>query len=161
MADGAMTDERLAELEWLAAEVRRLRAAADAVPPYHTGADGKTYVGIQDIEYARNRADEAEEVFERALKTDGHELVAEIRRLRGVVAAHDLCHDLHGKVGPREFADGCAAEQRKLYGCAPDADDVVRLKAELTKIDTLLRLASNAALLDKLKERLESGDLVP
>lgn len=35
---------------------------------------------------------------------------------------HNICHNLHGTVTAREFADGCAAEQRTLYGCAPDAD---------------------------------------
>lgn len=35
---------------------------------------------------------------------------------------HDICHNLHGKVSAEEFAAGCAAEQRKLYGRAPDAD---------------------------------------
>lgn len=35
---------------------------------------------------------------------------------------NDLCHNLHRLVDAREFADGCAAEQRKLYRCAPDAD---------------------------------------
>lgn len=45
-----------------------------------------------------------------------------------VISKHEVCHDLHGRVGPREFADGCAAEQRRLYGCAPDADAVARLE---------------------------------
>lgn len=50
-------------------------------------------------------------------------LAAERERLQGVIAQHELCHDLHGKVDARAFADGCAAEQRRLYGCAPDADE--------------------------------------
>lgn len=45
-------------------------------------------------------------------------------RAEAIVAAHDLCHNLHGKVDARAFADGCADEQRRLYGCAPDADVV-------------------------------------
>lgn len=56
---------------------------------------------------------------------------ARVAELEAIIAAHDLCHDLHGKVGPREFADGCAAEQRKIYGCAPDADENARLRAAL------------------------------
>lgn len=32
------------------------------------------------------------------------------------------------KVTAQDFADGCAAEQRKHYGCAPDADRVERLR---------------------------------
>lgn len=47
------------------------------------------------------------------------------RLLRGEFTAeeiHSVCHNLHGTVSARQFANGCAAEQRKLYGCAPDAD---------------------------------------
>ncbi|MGB3935171.1 MAG: hypothetical protein WBL29_05595 [Burkholderiales bacterium] len=50
-------------------------------------------------------------------------LRAEVERLGAVIAQHDLCHNQHGKVGARDFADGCTQEQRKHYGCAPDADD--------------------------------------
>lgn len=35
---------------------------------------------------------------------------------------HDVCHNLHGTVDAKAFAAGCAAEQRRLYGCAPDHD---------------------------------------
>lgn len=35
---------------------------------------------------------------------------------------HEICHNLHGTVSAQAFADGCAAEQRKLYGYAPDRD---------------------------------------
>ncbi len=58
----------------------------------------------------------------------------EIERLRKVIADHDLCHNLHGKVDARAFADGCVAEQRKLYGCAPDADELARLRAIVDKL---------------------------
>lgn len=34
----------------------------------------------------------------------------------------EFCHKLPETVSAREFADGCAAYQRTLYGCAPDAD---------------------------------------
>jgi NTP pyrophosphatase (non-canonical NTP hydrolase) len=47
---------------------------------------------------------------------------ARAEKAEAVIAQHDLCHDQHGKVDARAFADGCAAEQRKLYGQAPDAD---------------------------------------
>ena len=67
---------------------------------------------------------------------DVYALCAEVRALRAVIATHDLCHNLHGKVDARAFADGCAAEQRKLYGCAPDADRVKELEDER---DELLR----------------------
>lgn len=67
---------------------------------------------------------------------------------RAIIAQHDLCHNLHGQVGPREFTDGCSAEQRRLYGCAPDADEVQRLRAllatarQLVQVDILDRLDS-------------------
>lgn len=50
-----------------------------------------------------------------------------MRRWKRIVRTHDICHNLHGKVDARAFADGCATEQRKLYGCAPDADEADRL----------------------------------
>lgn len=60
------------------------------------------------------------------LNDENNALRAEVDRLkRGdwtPEEIHDICHNLHGKVDARAFADGCAAEQRKLYGCAPDAD---------------------------------------
>lgn len=51
---------------------------------------------------------------------------------------HNVCHNLHGKVDAKAFAAGCAAEQRKLYGCAPDADEVDRLKARLGEGERLI-----------------------
>lgn len=55
-------------------------------------------------------------------------------RLARIIRQHDLCHNQHGKVDARAFADGCAAEQRKLYGCAPDADEATRLRSCLRQI---------------------------
>ena len=57
---------------------------------------------------------------------------AELARLRSIIDTHDLCHNL-GKVDARAFADGCTQEQRKHFGCAPDADEVERLRAELDR----------------------------
>lgn len=59
----------------------------------------------------------------------------EVKRLQAVIDAHDLCHNLHGQVDARAFADGCAAEQRKIYGCAPDADEVERLQVRLAELE--------------------------
>lgn len=50
-----------------------------------------------------------------------------IKELEGVILQHGLCHDPHSKVNAADFAAGCAAEQRKLYGCAPDSDTVDKL----------------------------------
>lgn len=82
---------------------------------------------------------EADGVFIRNARADLPLALAEIRRLRAEVERlkrgdwtsdeiHGICHNLHGKVNAREFADGCADEQRRLYGCAPDADELVRIK---------------------------------
>lgn len=59
------------------------------------------------------------------------DLEAEVAKLRAIIDQHDLCHNLHGKVDARAFADGCAAEQRKLYGCAPDQDEIGRLRTAI------------------------------
>jgi len=50
---------------------------------------------------------------------------------RDIVKKHDLCHNMHGKVDARAFAAGCAMEQRKHFGCAPDADEVKLLRSDL------------------------------
>jgi hypothetical protein len=73
---------------------------------------------------------------------DVPELVKEVKKLREVVRQHDLCHDLHGKVDAEAFAEGCAAEQRRIYGCAPHAD-----RLELAELDVkeFGRLASEWA----------------
>jgi hypothetical protein len=56
------------------------------------------------------------------------ELLERAKTAEAIIATHDLCHDLHGKVGPCEFAEGCAREQRKLFGWAYHADAARRLK---------------------------------
>lgn len=37
---------------------------------------------------------------------------------------NNFCHNLHGTVTAAQFAEGCAAEQRRLYGCVPWADEL-------------------------------------
>lgn len=44
---------------------------------------------------------------------------------------HGICHNLHGTVSAEAFADGCAAEQLKLYGCMPDRDRIAVVYGEL------------------------------
>lgn len=80
------------------------------------------------------------------------------RRAEDALAQHDLCHDLHGKVGAEDFSAGCAAEQRRLYGRAPDADEAGRLRVEnarlsarVARLEGAMRLASDA---------VESGQMV-
>ena len=53
-------------------------------------------------------------------------LIRERDMYRDIVNAHNLCHDMHGKVGACEFAEGCAQEQRKIYGWAPHADNLAK-----------------------------------
>lgn len=62
-------------------------------------------------------------------------LLEEIDRLRAGKFTkdeiHNFCHNLHGTVSAKEFADACAAEQTQLYGQAPDRQQIDRLKAEV------------------------------
>lgn len=64
----------------------------------------------------------------------------EIRKLRAVIETHQLCHNLHGKVDAEAFAEGCADEQRKHFGCAPHADRVTELEQKLDAADVLSRI---------------------
>jgi hypothetical protein len=45
---------------------------------------------------------------------------------------HNICHNLHGTVSLEQFADGCAAEQIKLYGKC-ERQDLEHENAELKK----------------------------
>lgn len=47
---------------------------------------------------------------------------------------HSICHNLHGTVSAREFANGCTAEQEKLYGTAPDKERIHQLEQALLEI---------------------------
>lgn len=87
---------------------------------------------------------------------------AEVARLkRGEFTAaevHDICHNLRGTVPAAEFAAGCAAEQRKLYGCAPDADEVARLRNQVAGYEHVQHLwnkgmASTCDAQNALKQR--------
>lgn len=81
-------------------------------------------------------------------------LVDEVRRLRrGDFAAeeiHNICHNLHGTVNAQASAAGCAEEQRKLYGCAPDADEVRRLREQNAALAE--RVAAQSELLSRRAE---------
>lgn len=65
-------------------------------------------------------------------------LEAEVARLKaGRFTADEIqaiCHDLHGTVPVSAFAAGCADEQRRLYGCAPDADALREAHAYLSRL---------------------------
>lgn len=66
-------------------------------------------------------------------------LIAEVRRLRGVIKAHDLCHDLHGKVDAEAFAAGCEAEQRRIYGRAPHVDALQEMQQQIDELRREIR----------------------
>lgn len=67
------------------------------------------------------------------------------------LAWHKQCHELDGTVTPRQFADGCAAYQRQLYGFAPDADE---LAGERKARELLMKgLESVTDLYDDVKHR--------
>jgi hypothetical protein len=93
-------------------------------------ADGRDFLTVSRRAYR--------ELVEAAVREALAERDAAVERLKrgGFTAAevHDICHNLPGTVPAGEFAAGCAAEQRKLYGCAPDADDVARLRAEVERL---------------------------
>ena len=42
-----------------------------------------------------------------------------IEDLEEIIRKHNLCHDLHGKVGVDEFSQGCINEITKEYGHCP------------------------------------------
>ncbi len=86
--------------------------------------------------------------FIASARTDVPRLLAEVERLRGVIAQHELCHDLHGKVDASAFAAGCAAEQRRIYGCAPDADENASLRAEVEQLREVNRALVDGSIAD-------------
>jgi len=67
----------------------------------------------------------------------------DLDKARAIIAQHDLCHDQHGKVDARAFADGCAREQRKLYGCAPDVDALAGCYTMLEHMRGVLNMLLN------------------
>lgn len=98
---------------------------------------------------------ERDAAVERAEKAE-----AERDRLQGVIAQHDLCHDLHGKVGPVEFAKGCEAEQRKLFGCAPHADDLRTVTEALNDCRNMLSKAHQRAIAAERAAAESAADVV-
>ena len=72
---------------------------------------------------------------------------------------HDICHNLHNCVGVEEFAEGCAKEQRKLYGSAPHADKLAELKAHTDR--TFQRLAAEAqTLYESIMDAANENDIL-
>lgn len=53
---------------------------------------------------------------------------------KAVIAKHDLCHDLHGKVGRDEFEEGCRRETVKEFGSCGWAEKIASLESELSRL---------------------------
>ena len=80
------------------------------------------------------------------------DLYWEVARANAVIDQHELCHDEHGKVNARQFADLCAREQRQEYGEAPDRDEIHRLRgvirgreAKITDLEKQVRTLTTEA----------------
>ena len=58
-------------------------------------------------------------------------LAAELATTKAIIATHDLCHDLHGKVGRDEFEEGCRRETVKEFGSCGWAERIANLEADL------------------------------
>lgn len=73
------------------------------------------------------------------------DLRRQLAEREAVIKTHDLCHDLHGKVGVNEFAEGCRREMVKHFGSCPwDERD-----AELQRLREVVgKLPKFGALLD-------------
>lgn len=70
-----------------------------------------------------------------------------INCLKAIIETNNICHNLHGQVDAAAFAEGCAEEQRKLYGRAPDADLAEKLLADNRRLKD--RLAAMEQELDE------------
>ena len=64
-------------------------------------------------------------------------LVARVEELEAIIKAHDLCHDLHGKVGRAEFEEGCRRETIKEYGSCGWAERIAELEKENAELKAL------------------------
>lgn len=80
--------------------------------------------------------------------------VAEIVRLKEgnftKEEIHNICHNLHGTVGPEEFADGCRKEMEKLYGFCPWSSQMKVLALSRAELE------AKAASLERRLEEYES-----
>jgi hypothetical protein len=84
-----MTDERLDELERLSNAVLEARRQRDAVPTY-IEVDGRTYINTgPEVWGPDGHLADADKEYGSAIRQSGHELIAEVRRLRAELAARD------------------------------------------------------------------------
>ena len=77
-------------------------------------------------------------------------LAARVAELEEIIATHDLCHDLHGKVGRNEFEEGCRRETVKHFGGCGWAEKIETLTAQLAAAQgEITRLTKWSADLEK------------
>lgn len=133
VADAIRADRESDERE-CRREIRRLRAEAERLKARQI-PDGWEMSGT--LGDSRRRIAELEAEVERL--TSGKWTPQEV---------NDLCHDLPKVVGPRAYADGCAKQQRELFGCAPDADRIAELEA---------RVADQAKEIERLSRPVDLG----
>ncbi len=148
------SDSPAREREWQR-QIKELQSTADRAKAVRvqlrsTMADAgvKCYFGkcgVPDVKgFPRDMADCLKDFVQQLAAAK-----AEVERLKAgkftEEEIHDICHNLHGTVDARGFADGCNAEQTKLYGYAPDADEVKRLKAEVGRLSRPVEINDNDA----------------
>jgi hypothetical protein len=63
---------------------------------------------------------------------------ARVGKAKAVIAQHNLCHDLHGKVNADDFAKGCEAEQKRIYGRSPTEDTIASLRQQVETLTARL-----------------------
>lgn len=95
--------------------------------------------------------------FEPVINNCINVLIGAYRASRAIINTHNLCHDLHGKVGVKEFASGCVQEQRKLFGCAPHMERVAELETAMRTLRGYLGSNRNipTGVMDVINKQLE------
>jgi hypothetical protein len=134
------------ERMWLEAEIANLRAQVEALTKERDQFRSSRDRMMQERDSWRASYEgeiHGHNALRRRFATTGDGTFAQfVERLakerdeaRAIIDTNDLCHNLHGKVDAQAFADGCAQEQRKLYGCAPHADKVDNQRRHIHSIE--------------------------
>jgi hypothetical protein len=77
-----------------------------------------------------------------------------LEKAEAIIAKHNLCHDLHGKVGREEFEEGCRRETIKEFGSCGWADELERLRSELSDYKSAAEV--EAGLADEFNSKLQA-----
>jgi hypothetical protein len=73
---------------------------------------------------------------------------------------HNICHNLEITVPVEEFCKGCALEQKKLYGRAPDAEDAAGWRDYINLLSGMLTAEQGIDLMRSAYNQI-GYDLVP